>query len=174
MAEDYNPGDEFIVTGGLDVGVNPNAALSADVSLSTYGTDTVGEVDQFEAGNKITGRLQYLYQGAGDALRVVGALRKPRREHHPRSSFGGTPGPAQPRRFSRQLRPAVQHIYTRHLGTVGRLFGETETFDAQTLFRVGIAPAFSASANVVLMPRVAATFGDLTGFQAGLTVQAQR
>lgn len=174
MADDYDPGDEFIVTGGLDLGVAPNAALSLDVSFTTYGTDTVGDADQFEAGNKISGRLQYLYQGGVNSVRVLA-----RYDSRDKSTIPATAAAQELQVLPSQ--GALRISYDRRLGGVtlglwadGRLFGETEAFDSQTLFRVGLAPAFSAGSNLVLMPRVAATAGDLTGLQAGLTVQVKQ
>ena len=174
MAEDYNPGDEFIVTGGLDYGVTQTSALSADVSFTAYGTDTVGDTDQFEAGNKIAGRLQYLYQSGFNSVRVLA-----RYESRDKSTIPATAAAQELQVLPSQ--GAFRLSYDRRIGSFtlglwgdGRLFGETEAYDSQTLFRLGVAPAFSAGSNVVLMPRAAATFGDLTGVQAGLTLQVQQ
>ena len=177
MADTYNPGSEVLATVGLDYRLNRMSALSGDVSLTLYGTDRLGEVERFEAGNRFASTLQYRRDRGYSTLRLVARYEGQQKSTLPAIGLGDTqelqllPSEGTLRgAFTTRLTDAIDLT----LWTVGRLFGETETFDAQTLFRVGVAPAFSASANVVLMPRVAATFGDLTGFQAGLTVQAQR
>ena len=62
MPEAYKPGDELLVTGGLDIRLTQALSWAADVTYTTYRPDEVGEAEVFEAGNKLVGAAQLRYR----------------------------------------------------------------------------------------------------------------
>ncbi len=51
--ENYNPGDEILLTGGFDVRLSPTATLSSDVIFTIFGTDKIGDDEVFAPGNRL-------------------------------------------------------------------------------------------------------------------------
>ena len=68
-ASEYDPGEELLVTGGLDYKLSPRAAVSADLTYATYGEDDWGGV-KLSAGSRVTATAQVL-TGAGFTVRVL-------------------------------------------------------------------------------------------------------
>lgn len=61
MSEDnaYDPGDEWLVTTGLDVQTSEMSAFSLDITYTGSGKDRIGEIDMFKAGNKVMAAAQF-------------------------------------------------------------------------------------------------------------------
>ena len=56
---DYDPGDEWMLSGGVELRLDEASHLSADVIFSTYGKDKFEGMDIYQAGDKISIRLGY-------------------------------------------------------------------------------------------------------------------
>lgn len=177
MASNYNPGNEVLVTGGLDYRLNRTSALSGDVSITLYGTDQVGDVDQFEAGNKLSATVQYRRDQGYNTLRVL--ARYEGREKSTLPAVGS--GSAQ----ELQLLPSegvlrgsfqtrLSDSVDLELWAGGRMFGETDVFEQKVLAVVGLMPQWEASDGLTLAPRFAYTGGDITGLEGGLVVYWQQ
>src|SRR5690606_13491395 len=65
LDDDYDPGDELLLTGGLDYRLSPATALSLDLTYAAIGTDTSGD----------------LAYASGDAVAVTARLRSAWRRH---------------------------------------------------------------------------------------------
>lgn len=182
MPEDYDPGDEIVVTGGLDVRVGAVSNLSAEVTYTHYLADKLGDAEIFTAGGKIAATGQLVHNLGPHQLRIVARARSTAKSTLP-ATLGATdedlrtlPGFVWGEvRFRYQLAPALA------LGLLGRarLFGETDfggqelrldAFDlgaSRSLFDLGLAPHVTLSENLQLSSRFVYTLGDLTGFEAG-------
>lgn len=57
--EDIVPGDEVMVTGGLDIKTGPLSSLSFDVVFSNYAADKYGTQEIYKSGNKIVLSSQF-------------------------------------------------------------------------------------------------------------------
>ncbi len=55
----YNPGDEFSISGGVDYFVSRDDKLMIDVSYTIYGKDQANDIQVFKSGNRLT--LQALW-----------------------------------------------------------------------------------------------------------------
>ncbi len=177
MTEDYTPGNEVLITGGLDYRLSRTSALSGDVSFTIYGTDQLGDVDRFEAGNRFAAAVQYRRDQGYSTLRVL--ARYEGREKSTLPAVGT--GSAQ----ELQLLPsegAVRGVFTTRLGETadlevwagGRMFGETDAFDQKVLAVIGLMPQWAASDQLTLAPRIAYTGGDITGLEGGLMIYWQQ
>ncbi len=56
---DYDPGDEWMLSGGVELSLDEVSRLSADVIFSTYGKDKFEGMDVYQAGDKISMTLGY-------------------------------------------------------------------------------------------------------------------
>lgn len=177
MDDEYEPGNEVVLTGGLDYRLSRTSALSGDFAFTLYGTDMVGGVEQFEAGNKISATVQYLLEQGFSTFRLIG-----RYEGRGKSSIPAVAG-AQGRalqtlpsqgtaRASYQVR--LNDALNLGLWAEGHLFEETDVYDSQTLVRLGVSPAWNMGHGVTLAPRAAVTVGSFTGGEGGLAVQWQQ
>lgn len=176
MEETYEPGNEVLATGGLDYRLSRTSALSGDVALTLYGTDTLGDTDEFEAGNKVSAKVQYVRNQRYNTLRLMA-----RYEGREKSTFPATAGGAT----EMQLLPnqgTLRGSYTTRLRegvrleveAIGRHFGETTSTDSKTLVTVSLMPQFDVGDGLRVAPRVAYTGGSFTGLEGGLMFFWQR
>ncbi len=170
MAGDYDPGDEVLLTGGLDVRLGPTTNLSADFTFTHYMADRLGDVEFFSAGDRVTATGQVLSSLGQHQVRLVARYRGQAKSSIPADlasadaalrtipSMGLLIG-SYDHQLSGQLR----------LGLLARarLFGETDLFERKTLFDLGLAPEVVLSPAVRLRTRFVYTLGDFTGFEAG-------
>lgn len=171
--EEYDPGEEGRLTGGIDIQLDQYSALSTDVSFFTYGTDTVGSVDQFEVGNQFSVRMQYLRE-TDQTLRIVGYYREQEKSVLPLRSDANRELQVLPSQAK------IQGRYTFGLGesvdlrmsAAGRWYDET-TFESKTLLTVVLEPRIAVGERLSVSPRVAYTIGSLTGLEGGLGLGAQ-
>lgn len=56
---EFDPGDELLLTLGIDHRINDSATLSGNFIFNNYGTDTFAGSEQFAAGNKIVATLKF-------------------------------------------------------------------------------------------------------------------
>ena len=71
----YNPGDELLMTGGMDIRVNPSSTVSFDVIYTIYGKDKFGSEEILAPGNKQVYTLQYRHYFGYDYLQVLARYR---------------------------------------------------------------------------------------------------
>lgn len=59
MTEDYKPGNEILLTGGLDYQLSEISALSFDLTMNFYGKDKFGSQEVYKSGTKVMAATQY-------------------------------------------------------------------------------------------------------------------
>jgi len=59
MEFDYNPGDEVLLTAGLDMAISRITSVSVDGIFTSYSSDKYNDIEIFRAGNKLTLALQF-------------------------------------------------------------------------------------------------------------------
>ncbi|MEM1127992.1 MAG: hypothetical protein AAGI71_15195 [Bacteroidota bacterium] len=171
---EYDPGDEILVLAGLDVRINDVTSISLDATYTTYGTDTIGETQEFDAGDKITGTLQFRRYFGFDELRLLARFRT--RGEGTLFLNAEEFGSAQtvPEQFDAIIRYRArlqQPLFITFTGHA-RIYGETETLagpviDSQTLFDLIITPQYRLSPGLGLQAVAGVTVGSLTGYQGG-------
>lgn len=170
MTEDFTPGDEILLTGGLDFKLGETTNLSTDITYTLYGSDKIGDQEVYSAGDKILAAAQLLHYMGFNEIRVLAYYRS-----QAKSSLPGIGGG-----LDQQLRTlpnqavfygAYRHRLSRtfFLGGFGRarLLGETDTFEAKSLFDVGVTPEFALTSTTLLRLRATYTLGDFSGYEVG-------
>lgn len=169
MLDSYDPGDEILLTGGFDARLAPGITLAADIAVTLYGSDAVGDEDIFAAGTRTVITAQFRRRwGQG----VAGLLARYRASGKNRFLDGGsliteaertTPTHVDVRGHARhRVHPSIE------AGVVGvlRLFEETPVFPSTSLFGTGVTSTFLLSSRVRLPVRFTYYFGDLAGLEA--------
>lgn len=172
--QEYNPGEEGRLTAGVDVQIDRVSALSADVSFFVYGTDTVGGVDQFTAGNHASVRVQYLRRTDDRTVRVLGHYRQ--QENSTLPVRAGSDQERQVLPSHGMLRGRYSAPLSETLGlrvsAAGRWYGDTFAFDRKTVvtFRGGLD--FEVREGFEISPGAAFTAGSFTGLEGRLRLTA--
>lgn len=172
---EYNPGEEGRLTGGIDLQLSRTSALSGDLSFFRYGTDTIEGVEQFNTGNRISVRLQYLRSNGGRTLRIIGRYRGQQKSTLPvrgeaDRELRSLPSLAEVRgQYASQLSEEV-NLQT---SIAGRWYDETSAFESKTVVTIGIEPQFEIGDGIAIAPRVAYTAGAFTGVRGRIGVEAQ-
>ncbi|GIV60328.1 MAG: hypothetical protein KatS3mg043_1417 [Rhodothermaceae bacterium] len=167
---DYDPGDELVLTGGIDYRLRETVNLSLDASYTRYGKDALDEVEVFEQGDKVTLTGQLLaYQGFR-AWRLVVRYRSPGRSTFP--AVGGAARELRVLPAQLLVRGSYHHPVNRSFAVgalvQGRFLDETVRFDRATLVDLGVLPEFALSRVTRLNGRFVYTLGDFSGFAAGV------
>ncbi len=168
--DDYDPGDELLLTGGLDLRLGPTTNLSADLTYTHYAPDKVGDAEIFSAGDRVTATGQLLSFFGRHELRLTARYRGQARSSIP-ATFGLA---AEDLRTLPALvlllgsyRHQVSGPFVLGVLAQARAFGETDVFESKTLFDVGLAPEVALSPTVRLRARFVYTLGDISGVEAG-------
>ena len=166
---DYDPGDEVMVTGGLDVKLSTISALSVDVSYTMFDADVLGEAEVFTPGDKLVLTGQVLGRPGRSLLQLLGRYRTQDKSTFPAGSgladrdLRVVPAQALIRGL---YRPRLADALSVGLLVQARIFEETELFEALTLTDVGVLPTFYFG-SVALETRFIYTSGNVSGFEAG-------
>ena len=72
---EYDPGDEIVLTGGVDVRMNEASTISADLIFTNYQSDRIGGTEVFAAGNRWVTNLQFRTSIGRNELSVLGRYR---------------------------------------------------------------------------------------------------
>lgn len=170
MEDSFTPGNEILLTGGVDLRLSRRAVLAGDVTYTLYEEDEVGDVAVFGAGSKTTATVQFKHYQGFNELRLVGRYRgRAPSEVLSDSVLVTQPERALPNEFE------VRATYTRRLSSVvtagfllgGRYFEETPLFAEKQLLDVGLMPDVRLSHVLSLTTRFIYTLGTFEGFEAG-------
>lgn len=170
FAQDYNPGNEILLTGGLDVRLAPTTYLSSDVIFTMYDKDTLGEEEVFGAGQKAVVSAQIRHAFGFHELWLLGRFRSRAKnevligsglvEEAEKSIPNQTEVMGHLRlRFS-------QNLYVRFL-IDGRFFDESPSAERINLYGGGISLELAFS-TVTIPLRFKYFFGDFSGVEGGL------
>lgn len=176
LESDYDPGDEILLTLGADLLVAEASAVSADVTYTLYGADEVDGETVYDAGDKISGTLQYLGYRGFHELRVVARYASRAKGELP--ATGGNLVTEDERSLPDFGR--LQIVYRRRTASqidVGflaqaRTYGSTRLFSEKYLGDVGILPELRIADAVTLTTRFVYTFGSFSGLEAGVGIAA--
>jgi hypothetical protein len=170
LEDEYVPGDEILMTVGLDTRLSRTTALSLDMTYAIYAADRLGEKDIYEAGNKIT--TSFLIRGyrGFDEWRLVGLYRNRAKS----DELAGTSLVTEEQRTvpnEVMLRASyglrVNSVLTTTLQAEVHLFDETEIYPKRSVVDLGVTPSFRVSPRVTFLSRFVATLGTVSGFEAG-------
>jgi hypothetical protein len=168
-ADEYDPGDEILLTGGFSYGLSDASSLALDVTYAIYSTDTSGDVE-FESGNTLSVTGKWAGELGGRAASLTARFRtKGETEFADELTTRFAQDPVIPTQG--RLLANVQLANGRPLGlgvfAQARTYAASDLFDAKTLFDLGAMPSYRILPNATLITRVALTFGDLSGIEVG-------
>jgi len=178
--EDYKPGDEILLTGGVDLRLNEASSVSTDIVFTTYGTDKIGDEKVFASGTAVSANVQYKQYIKENELWLFLRYRS-KAKSEVASATGLVPESEriEPNRFefAAQYRIMFSSRFSaRVLGDV-RIFEETgSAFSGTKLFGIGAAPVFTLPSGLNFPARVKFQIGtvkggqNITGFEIGAGV----
>ncbi|MFT5144100.1 MAG: hypothetical protein ACI80V_000916 [Rhodothermales bacterium] len=170
LEEEYVPGDEVLLTVGLDARLSRTTALSLDMTYAIYAADRLGDEDIYQAGNKITSSVLIRgFQGFNE-WRLLGLYRnRTKSDELAGSSLVTEEQRTVPNeimlRASYGLR--VTSVVTTTLQAEIHFFDETEIYPKRSVIDLGLIPSFRISPRITFLSRVVATIGTVSGFEAG-------
>ena len=167
MADSFTPGDEVMITGGLDFKLAESWALSTNVSYVIYQADELGATSVFESGDQAIIALQLLGNMESNQARVVARYRTKAKSQLP----AGDLIVAAPRTIPEQFQ--VMGHYTLSIqenlraSIIGRVrhYQATDFFNEKTLFDLGASPEIAFSPAVSAVMRFVYTFGSFPGVE---------
>ena len=174
MEESYDPGDEVLVTGGLDFRLAPRWALSGDLAYTMYQRDKLGEAEVFGAGGKLTSTVQLTGRFRSDVIRLVTRFRSRGKSDVPMGLSGEEEAlrivPNQLELMG-MYRTALSSALVVTFLAKGRYFSEADALnftESRQLMDVGLFPEILLSPGFTLTGRGLYTVGSFTGFEAGV------
>ena len=179
---DYDPGDEFLVTGGVDFTVAEATNLSVDAIVTRYGTDVLEGSEIYRPGLKVVGAVQFSKYYEFNRL-LLSARYRSLGKSDVSTTFGTIEkGYAKVEPDNAELQAA----YTFHLsdqlnltlGAEGRFYQETVApLSGAKLAGISVTPDLRLSPAVRIPARLRFQIGSvkggksLTGFEAALGAQ---
>jgi hypothetical protein len=172
---EYDPGEEGRITGGVDLRLGAASVLSADVSYFLYGTDTRGGVDQFEVGNQLSVRMQYLWKTEQQTIRVVGRYRQQEKSTLPPRSGADQTLQVLPSQggLQGQYRVQLTSRLDLRVSAGGRWYDETVSSETKTVVTVGAEPRVEITEGFMIVPGAEYTAGSFTGIEGGIGLVAR-
>ena len=177
VVEDFDPGDELLVTGGFDYRLNAVSTISSDLTLTTYTRDKVGDEEIFAAGNRWVFTTQYHRYFDFNELRVVFRFRNQGKSEVFLLGRENNVIPTNFHFFSSYtwlLNPAFNMGFFLEGRFYGKVEGLNVPFADGNLFGLGFYPEVIISKKVRLpirMKYMSASFANevsLTGLDLGL------
>jgi hypothetical protein len=156
MADAYDPGDEVLVTGGLDYQVSDVEALSFDLTVNLYGKDKVGDVEVYKSGTKIMAATQYKKYIGYDMLWWFGRYRSRAKSDIYASASTSASVKTQRDEFEsigmykKRLNPKTSLTYTAE----ARYFFKTDLIASAYQAGVGVIPEKQVSPSTKLQARL--------------------
>jgi hypothetical protein len=155
MPEDYDPGDEVLLTGGLDYQLSEIEALSFDLTVNFYGKDKVSDLEVYKSGTKIMAATQYKKFIGYDLFWWFGRYRSRAKSDIFASASTSKSIKTQRDEFEsigmyrKRLNPKTSLTYTAE----ARYFFRTDAISSAYQAGVGILPETQVSPNTKLQGR---------------------
>jgi hypothetical protein len=168
-AETYDPGDEVLLTAGLDYGLGEASTLALDATYVHYGEDRFGDL-AYTTGDAFLATAQWTGPVGAHEARVLGRVRLKGESSAPPETLlllgPDATIPTQARLLGHVRFRLGERV---RLGALaqGRYYDETEVSTAKTLFDLGVLPEYELTPGLVLNARLGATLGDFRGGEVG-------
>ena len=169
MVDDFTPGDELMITGGLDFKVGNSWALSTNVSYMMYQADELGAITVFESGDQAVATLQLLGNMGSNQARIIARYRTKAKSVLP----AGDEVITAPRTIPEQAQLlgtytlSIQENLSATLISSIRHYQDTDFFTSKTLFDLGASPEVAFSETISAAMRFVYTFGSFPGVEIG-------
>jgi hypothetical protein len=163
--DEYDPGDEFLATGGFDFRLAEATTLSTDLSFTSYSRDKLGDEEVFASGGRFVASIQFAKAFGENELWAMARFRS---KGKGQIALGGIltseDEKTEPNQFDVQgsysIRTSDQIIVT--LMLEGRAYEETVApISGVNMFGFGLAPQLSISSRVNLRLSLMYRFGTM-------------
>lgn len=176
MDQLYIPGDAIEGRVGLDYQTTRSSLLGVDASFQYHQTDREGDLERFESGNKLVGRVRYLYRDGFTAFRVLARYANWEESR----LYGLTAGEPIERRVIPSHGMGVISYQTRfdsglRLSTrlAGHWYSETDVFDTKTFGTIRVSPSVQLGQTMILAPHAKYTAGSIMGIEGGIRLEVR-
>lgn len=168
VADGYDPGDEVLLTGGLDYRLGEASAFALDLTYAAYGADAWGAAS-YRTGNAATVTAQLNTTVRRHDVRLLGRFRAKAASSLPAeaTAFGADAAIPTHGRALAHVRLALGPRFYLGVLAQGRTYAASDVFGAKALVDGRLMPELKLSSGVTLHGRVSATVGDLNGFEVG-------
>lgn len=174
MESAYVPGDGMGLNGGFDYKVTDRSAVGLDLAFRRYQTDEVGGAPRFEAGNRATGTVRYLWRRGFTTVRAVVQY-----ANWEESEFGyranGVPQRNQIIPSHGQALVSYQARLAEtvgiHVRASGHRYSATLGREETIVGRAYVSPSFDLGERVTLAPHGTITYGSYLGGGGGLRIE---
>ncbi len=169
MLDSFTPGNEVMITGGLDFKLGNSWALSTNVSYVLYGADQLGSISVFESGDQLLTTLQFLGKMGDSQARLIARYRSKAKSLLPVGDQLISAPRTIPEHFLLMAQYSVSIQEKVKATLIGRLrhYRETDFFTDRTLFDLGASPEIAFSESVSAVVRFIYTFGSFPGVEMG-------
>ncbi|MEP0546714.1 MAG: hypothetical protein ABJF88_07275 [Rhodothermales bacterium] len=168
-SDDYDPGDEILLTGGLDYGLSRVSSVALDVTYAIYSADAAGDLE-LQSGNTLSITGKWDGELGGRRAGLLGRFRTKGETEVAENlnvRLGQDPVIPTQGRVRAHVQVAGGRTFGLDVFAQGRTYAASDLFDAKALFDVGAMPSVRLLPNATLLTRVAVTFGDLSGVEVG-------
>ena len=182
MVGEYDPGEELLITGGLDYRFNETTIFSADFIFLSYNKDKLDGADTYQSGKTYVVNLQFHKYFGFDELRIFARYRSKSKNM---IAIAGGFLPEQEKTIPDQFAltgqyrsKLTQSIYATVL-CEGRYYQKSSSIGETTVLAVGFTPEFPLSPKMkmpVSLKVLYATIKDgspLTGYEIGIGIISQ-
>lgn len=176
MEIDYTPGNELLLTTGLDSRLGQDTSLSIDATYTRYAADQLGDDEIFDAGSKITITTLIRHVRGFNEWRMLGLYRARAKTSR---LGGGALATSAIQTIANELLLQVSYrmrINTRLRATIlaeSHFFDETPVYQARKVFDIGVLPTYRLSHETTLVTRFIFTTGTISGIEAGAGLAVQ-
>ena len=179
---DYDPGDEFTLSCGVDIDISGQSNISADITFTGYGADKFSGQEIFQSGSTISGIARYELDLGENELQISAGYRS-KGKSKTATSVGLVDefGRIEPDRIDASV------SYTAAFGrkfssqfVVGlRAYDKTlAAFSKATLYGISALPTYHVTSSVSLTAKLQAEFGtvkngnNVSGFEGRIGISA--
>lgn len=159
----YKPGNELLLTAGLDIRVGTLSTLSGDFIFTSYGSDTYADtLEVFKSGNKMVTNIQFKTYFEYDILTLLLRYRSKAKNRIIGSDSTGTYKLVAEREksypnhieFSGQYKHRHSNAFSMSYGIEGRFYEETGIYEGSNLIGIVLTPEMKLSNKSQLIGRL--------------------
>ncbi len=173
MTAPYDPGDEWMAGLGIDSRILPSVTLSADVSVSRFSGDYIGDTQVFEAGMRKTFNVMFRYAKKHDDLRLLFSYT----DNEKGTAFiSEAPSQLQVQTVPSKAEAMLQYKWRLSRPVfMGIRFG-LQQFNASSLYDVhqlaylSVMPVYQVNNQFAIQMRFTGIAGDLLAYETGLGI----
>ena len=175
LGDTFDPGNEVLLTAGLDALLANGSTVAVDGSYVRYGTDTFGGLE-YTTGDAFGVSAEWSGLVGGMPVSVLGAARqKAESDADPaaRARLGLDAAVPTQGQLVGTLRTRLGPSLVADVTAGVRYYAESAAYGSRSLLDVRVVPAYQVSDGVAVLARLGGTVGSFTGLEAGLGLSVE-